>query len=133
VALAFRARYGVDVSAKSSCLEKAKLWILGVHVRGRTTAAQSCGFLRRTGAWCVLVGTRSTRCKARSLRVAVGSNTCKTTGMARRPALKRRRVCAAARCGQQANTRAHKARPATSPRPVPQQEGASTIPLLTAG
>jgi hypothetical protein len=99
VALAFRARYGVDVSAKSSCLEKAKLWILGVHVRGRTTAAQPCGFLRRTGAWCVLVGTRSTRCKARSLRVAVGSNTCKTTGMARRPALKRRRVCAAARCG----------------------------------
>jgi hypothetical protein len=49
-----------------------------------------------------LVGTRSTRCKARSARVAVGSGTCKTTGMARRPALKRRRVCAAARCGQQA-------------------------------
>jgi hypothetical protein len=42
-----------------------------------TVACSVCGCRRRAGTQRALVGTRSTRCKARSARVAVGSGTCK--------------------------------------------------------
>jgi hypothetical protein len=69
-----------------------------------TVACSVCGCRQRAGTRRALVGTRSTRCQARSARVAVGSGTCKATGSARWPALKRRRVCAAARCGTAGDT-----------------------------
>jgi hypothetical protein len=43
----------------------------------RMTAAQPCGCRRQTRAWHALVGIRSTRCKAKSMHVVVGSGTCK--------------------------------------------------------
>jgi hypothetical protein len=82
-------------------------------------------FARRRRAQCVGVdgepelGVRSsgqrydTIAEQGSARGDDGSGTCKATGSARWPALKRRRVCAAARCGTVVIThkqRAHKAR-----------------------
>jgi hypothetical protein len=42
-----------------------------------TVACSVCGCRRRAGTRRALVGTRSTRCQARSARVAVSSGTCK--------------------------------------------------------
>jgi hypothetical protein len=43
----------------------------------RTTAAQPCGCRQQIGARRAFVETRSTQCKERSARIAVGSGTCK--------------------------------------------------------
>jgi hypothetical protein len=42
-----------------------------------TVVCSACGCRRRAGTRRALVGTRSTRCKARCVHVAVGSGTCK--------------------------------------------------------
>jgi hypothetical protein len=85
-------------------------------------------FARRWRAQCVgadsepELGVRSseqgydTIARQGSARGDDGSGTCKATGSARWPALKRRRVCAAARCGTAGNTKAASSQGSVQPR-----------------
>jgi hypothetical protein len=57
-----------------------------------------------------------TTARQRSARGDDGSGTCKATGSARWPALKRRRVCAAARCGTAGITQAVSSQGSVQPR-----------------
>jgi hypothetical protein len=67
---------------------------------GSTVACSACGCRRQTGARRHTSKQRNdTIARQRSTRGDDGSGTCKATGSARWPALRRRRVCAAARFG----------------------------------
>jgi hypothetical protein len=114
---AFRAT-AVCVLAMSRCPEKAELWTSGEHERteGFSPSGVRASACRTT--WCKRVGADSepelgersseqrydTIARQGSAHGDDGSGTCKATGSARWPALKRRRVCAVARASSGQHT-----------------------------